>query len=183
MFPQPSLAPLPPQLCWECRKVAKGQRVEGILCGEVKQVPCHWDGRGSKPCRAFMTEGKLPCHCQVKPCSLRVVGYVPIMTKDREKLVVVVAATTAYQLESYPPGTAIRLARPDMDRKPLVAIKLRDMDIGEEFAKRMRQASVHDISEYLLHLWQDPILCLHFGVEHRPAGVIALLPNKETPAA
>lgn len=183
MFPKPVLAPLPPHLCWEVPKIKKGEWVEGVLAGEVKQVPCHWSGTSSKPCLRFMSEGKLPCHCDKEPASLRVVGYVPIITKDRQKYVVVVSATTAYRLESVAPGKGIRLARPDKVKQAMNVVLRSDADIGEDFVKRMRPACMHDISEYLLHLWQNPILCLHFGVEHRPAGVASLLPPKENPAA
>lgn len=178
MFPKPVLAPLPPELCWECVRVGKGESVEGLLAGEVVEVACHWSGRASKPCRAFMSEGKIPCHCQTEPCSLRVVAYVPIMTKARDKIVVPAAASVGHRLNAVKPGTPIRLARPDREKKPLNVILLRPLDVGEDFHRRLHQAMCHDIHEYLLHLWQDPILCAHFGIQHRPASITPLMPPK-----
>jgi hypothetical protein len=175
MFPKPVLAPLPNELCWECVKVAKGEFVDGLLAGEVVQVACHWSGRASKPCRSFLSEGKIPCHCQEEPCSLRVVAYVPIINKARDKIVVPAAASVGHRLEGIKPGTPIRLARPDRDKKPLNVMILRPLDVGEDFHRRLHNAMCHDIHPYLLHLWQDPILSLHFGVEYRPANITPLM--------
>lgn len=181
MFPKPVLAPLPPELCWECVKVKKDEHIDGVLAGRVYDVACHWDGRSSKPCRRFMSDGKIPCHCDEKPASLRVLGYVPLITKAREKIVVPVAASVVHRLEQIKPGTPIRLARPGRDKKPLSVIILRELDLGETFCKQMKHACCHDIAEYLLHLWQDPILCVHFGVQHRPACVTPLLRPEPEP--
>lgn len=175
MFPKPVLVPLPPNLCWECVTIKQEESVEGVLAGETVCVACHWDGRSSKPCRRFISEGKIPCHCDEKPASLRVVCYVPIITPKSEKIVVPAAATVGNRLEGIAPGTPIRLARPALKKKPLTVIKLASHDVGDGFYKRMRYACTHDIHEYLLHLWQDPILCVHFGVEHRPASITPLM--------
>lgn len=182
MFPKPVVAPLPPHLCWECVKVEKGKWVEGFLAGKVEHVACHWSGRASKPCRSFISGGKLPCHCQLEPASLRVVSYVPIITKEKEKLIVPAAATVGYLVEQKKLWSPVRLARPERDKKPLVVIDRLPSDINERMWNQLKNCTPHDISEYLLHLWQDPVLCVHFGVEHRPATITPLMrPESATP--
>lgn len=181
MFPRPVVESLPENLRWECVRVDKGKWVEGFLAGSVEQVACHWSGRASKPCHAFISGGKLPCHCQDKPASLRVVAYVPLITKDKEKIVVPAAPTVGYLMERKKLWSPVRLARPDRDKKPLVVIDRLPADLNEQVYNRLKHVTPHDISEYLLHLWQEPILNVFFGIDHRPASITPLMRPEPEP--
>lgn len=164
MFPNATFRDVPAHLKWRCVSVAPGESLEGVTAGALVTVDCHWDCGRSFPCLSRLTDGVLKCSCEDEPRSLRLLGYQPIMTKERERLVVLLSATVAQKVETIRHGTAVRFTRPKKGKRPLSVTLLSDYDLGEDFVKKMRAAALHDIHEYLIHLWQDRTLCDHFGV-------------------
>jgi hypothetical protein len=169
MFPNATFRSLPNHLKWETISVAAGESAEGVIAGPLVTVECHWDSGRSVPCRTLLTNGKLSCVCQKEPRSLRILGYCPIISKYRDRFVVLLSATVAQRVESIKPGTGVRFTRPKKGKRPLSVTLVPDYEMGEDFCKRVRQAAVHDIHEYLIHLWQDRELCDLFGIEHVPS--------------
>jgi hypothetical protein len=168
LFPTCNVPDLPDYLKWRTLPLKPGESIEGWIAGPVVPVLCHWVRRRSFPCMVHMTSGKLPCQCQLKPTSLRLVGYCPLIDKYKERYVIVLSPLITRAVQQIKAGTCIKFSRPTTAKRPLWHVVLPDTHISGEMSKKMRQISVHDISEYLLHLWQDKALCEHFGKEHRP---------------
>jgi len=167
MFPSVEFETLPPELRWRCERIEAGGTVSGWIAGPMVGIRGHWDGFRTQPCRAHLTGGAMLCDCQVKPMNNRVVGYVPLLTRDREKLVVIVSAGVAKRVKEIKPGTPVKFGRTLKKKTPLTVELLRDEALGVEDTKRMKHIACHDISSYLLHLWQDEQLTRFFGQEYR----------------
>ena len=95
--------------------------------------------------------------------------YTPIITQQLERIVVPASERVGEKLMEFTPGKVITLARPKKRCAGLNIIVPVEHDGGHAWAKRIRPTCLHDISEYLLHLWQIPELNKHFGVAFRPA--------------
>ena len=90
------------------------------------------------------------------------------------------SALVGEKLMEFTPGKLITLFRP---KKRCAGLKI-GVPIEDEqhaaWVKRMRPTCLHDISEYLLHLWQIPALNKHFGVSFRPAVGTIMVYNDQT---
>jgi hypothetical protein len=170
LFKQASIKTLPDNLQWRIIPVGPGESVEGWYAGPIVLVDVHWIAKRSFPCRRAITDGKLSCRCEKEPMSLRTIGYVPILTKARDRWVVIVSEGVAAKFESIKCGSPIKLARPNKVKRPLFVSMLDDGSMGIDNTKKMRAgAACHDISEFLLHVWQDRELTEHLGARYIPA--------------
>lgn len=175
MFPNAPFRDLPPTRKWETVTLEPGEELVGWVVGGLVTVDCHFvfdfrskNGR-SVPCRALLTDGKLKCHCQDTPCSLRVLGFLPLILKDNTRVVVRLSATVARLFEFAKMGTPVKFIRPKKGKRPWAVQMLTPYDIGEERTRKIQQMAPFDIHEYLLHLWQDKELCDLFGCEFIPS--------------
>jgi hypothetical protein len=170
LFKQASIKILPDNLQWRIIPVEPGDMVEGWYAGPMVLVDVHWINKRSLPCRRAITDGKLPCPCEREPKSIRTIGYVPILGKQRERWVVIVSESVAAKMEAVKCGSPIRLSRPKKPKRPLFLSMIEDGALGIENTKKMRAgAACHDISEFLLHVWQDRELTEHLGARYIPA--------------
>lgn len=165
MFPNAKVVDLPDHLKWECVSVPQGETVAGTLMGDVVTVATHWINKRSFPCLSRISEGKLRCPCELQPMSLRTIGYAPIITKSRERFVIVLSAAAAAQVDAIRPGTVVSFFRPKKSKQRVQVSTLPDYSMGEELVKKLRQAACHKIHEYLIHLWQCRDLSQLFGLE------------------
>src|SRR5262245_53710695 len=101
MFENAPLRIRPPHLRWRVVPVPAGDSIHGWLAGPQVTVDVHWENGASKPCRCLLTKGKLACVCQSEPRSVRTIGYVPIITPEKEQLVIIVSATVAAQVSEF----------------------------------------------------------------------------------
>lgn len=174
---------LPEHLKWRTTTLEPGETLVGVLVGPIISQRVHWTGRASKPCRFAATAGKLFCPCQTVPVSGRTVGYVPLITQAREKVVVLVSAMTGYSIKDVPHGALLEFKRPTKSRQPLRVSHVRGHDAEQQWVRQLRDVKPHDVTEYLCHLWQDELLCKHCGFEYRPSNMAAApLPLNESVA-
>jgi len=163
MFENAPLRVRPPHLRWRVVPVPPGETLAGWLAGPQVTVDVHWDNGASKPCRKLITRGRLLCSCDKEPRSVRTIGYVPIITPEREQLVIIVSATVAASVESFLFGVPIQFMRSKRAKTPL---RVRAADAGH-FNKASTEAFMsskpRDIKPYLLHLWGDEVLCRHLA--------------------
>ncbi|MBV9771901.1 MAG: hypothetical protein JOZ32_20180 [Bryobacterales bacterium] len=143
-------------------KLEPGTTLRGLLCGKMKPLECHWVNESSKPCRSKITGGRLTCYCQQEPHSLRTIGYVPIETRDREQLVVIVPKTTALTIKTFVQGDALEFMRGKRDKSPTRVRTILPEEIGAQRHKVVAAEQPREISRYLLHLWGDLALQKHF---------------------
>lgn len=180
MFRNADLTVLPNELKWHVAPLPPDSYLEGWFAGPMVTVAVHWCDPNSKPCRVLLTDGQVPCRCEHEPMSLRTVGYVPIIGKDKVRSVVLVSTTVAALIQQkYKPGDLIRISRPVGYNRPLAVTPLPPNHFGEALGNTMRQTCCHDIHEFLLHLWQDRELCDHFGIEFRPSVSAKRTPRKK----
>lgn len=165
MFPATVVHELPPALRWRCVSPKKEESVRGVLAGPVVPIITHYVGSRTVPCLEWISEGKLKCPCEELAMGARRTAYVPVVTKDHEKLVVIVSDGTFRALEGTRPGSSIEVGRGKCLRRPCYVKTIAPDTLGEHFVRKMREAAVHDIRPYLLHLWQLPELFAFFKVE------------------
>lgn len=148
-----------------------GEELVGWVVGGLVVVDCHFvfDFRSPKgrsvPCRTRLTGGKLKCQCEDTPCSLRILGYLPLITRDNMRVVVRLSATVARLMENAKMGTPVKFTRPKKGKRPWSVQMLSPYEIGEERTRKIQQMVPFDIHEYLIHLWQDKELTEHFGCD------------------
>lgn len=174
---------LPDHLKWRIIPIDLDQSVEGWIAGPLVSIAAHWSGGRSLPCRRIMTDGALTCPCEDTPMSVRGISYCPLVDKIGERYVIILSATVAARVGRMARGTPVRFTRPPRQKRPLFVTVLPDTHLGSDRTKAMRQAAIHDIGEYLLHVWQDRPLCEAFGVEYRPACGVPAAKRKPGQAA
>lgn len=168
MFPDAPLEPLEPGLRWRCVKLEPGTTLRGFLCGKMKPVECHWVNESSKPCRLKITSGRLTCYCQTEPHSLRTIAYVPIETREREQLVVIVPKTTAMTVKTFGQGDVLEFMRGKRDKSPTRVRTVLPEEMGIQRHQVIAKEAPRDISKYLLHLWGDLALQKFFAAPQEP---------------
>lgn len=161
-FPDAPLIPTDPALRWRTVKVPQGDSVKGFIVGKLRPVECHWVQESSKPCRHKMTGGKLGCYCATEAHTLRTIGYVPVETRDREQVCVIVPKTTAIVVQSLALGQPVEFARPDREKSATRVRTILVSELGERHAETIRSNCNRSISKYLFHLWGDLVLTAYF---------------------
>lgn len=169
MFGSVTFRSLPDNLKWETVTIAKGESIEGWVFGKLICIESHWTNGRSLPCREWCTGGKLKCPCRTEFIARRIIGYLPLYTKEKEKIVVMLSETVCQKMETVRMGTPIKLTRPKRGIRPLTVTLISDYEVNSDITKKIRQMAPHDIEPYLLHLWQDRELTEAFGCEHIPA--------------
>lgn len=169
MFPSATFRNLPAEMMWETVTVEKGDSFEGIIVGKCVEVDCHFDRGADRACRAWATNGKLPCLLCDKFQRTLVRGYLPCLTKLRERRVVLLSESVVLKVRGLAQGTPVRFSRPKKGKRAVVLTLLSNTDLGERFTAQMRETLPVEIFGYLLHLWQIPELNAHFGMTYFPA--------------
>jgi hypothetical protein len=185
MFESEPIKLLAPHLCWTTTSCSKGERVRGWVAGPMVVVSCHFlKGGASKPCRALMTKGAVGCYCADTPTATRQLGYLPIITPARERVVILMCATTARKASLLARTEAVEFARAKTARAMVHFNRLVPGELGESspvFTQLKRQ--VHDIKEYLWRvLWQDAVLFQHFSIVTSAQAQTAAQAAAEPPA-
>jgi len=181
-FPTPPVVSLPMALRWRVERLAPEDVIQGWIAGPCVRVTTHWTGKATKPCRTLMTDGKLECHCQTHRIAKRVTGYMPIIAKDGDRCVLVVSDTLALKVQRIPHATTVTVTRP---RNPTSAFKVKQENadaLSSTMARKVQAAGPQDIKPFLLHLWQDPELTVHFAAEFYPSIATVHKPQSEEAA-
>jgi hypothetical protein len=157
-FEDAELTPPDPALRWRVVKVPQGGSVKGFLVGKMRTVSCHWVNESSKPCRHKISGGVLACYCAKEPHTLRTIGYVPIETREREQVVVIVPKTTALVVKSLAMGSPLEFARPNREKSPTRVRTILVEELGGMQYETLKGTCGRSILKYLLHLWGDVVL-------------------------
>jgi hypothetical protein len=173
----------PPELRWRVVPVPAGESLKGWYCGPIRTVRVHWKDGASRPCRSLLTDGRVRCYCEEEPHTLRTVGYVPLITREREQLVIVVSATVAQSMKLYAHATPLEFSRSRRAKTPLRVKQCLAEELGTTATSLQLLNKPRDIRPYLVHLWQDSALINHFaqvGAEQLPQvnpAVLAIASN------
>jgi len=168
-FPVPPVHDVPMALRWRLERLAPEDVVKGWVAGPVVRVTTHWSGLKTTPCLKYMTHGKLKCMCEAKPLGSRVVGYMPIVTTDADRVVLLLPESTAKKTLRMPLGTPIQVSRTKNPTAPTKVKQLSQDELAITLQKKVHAAGPSDIKPYLLHLWQNAELTTHFAAEFYPS--------------
>lgn len=151
----PSDRTLDPDNAWSCVEIPPGTHLDAVLIGKPFGVWCHCLG-STRPCRARMTKGELPCPLDKdgKGCKPRLYAYCPMRTSERERVVVRVTSRV-YTILAQPcmVGGKVRIER---TRGPRGRLRVVDMPSEQIAALGWWGGRVDvDIHDYLLRLWAD----------------------------
>lgn len=164
MFESEEIRLLPTELQWRTVVPKQGESVKGWLIGPLQVFTCHYHSNASRPCRDKITKGGMLCYCSKTPTSSRQIGYQPLLTRDREKLVVLMCATTAKKVKMYAHGLPVEFWRPNKEKTPLCVKQILAEDLGTQASANIHAIKPHDIKPYLLNvLWQDTALLTYFS--------------------
>lgn len=164
MFPQASLEEKERCLQWHTVKPKAEQPVRGFLCGEMRTIEAHWKDDANRPCLRWITSGRVPCYCETGRFAKRTIGYVPIETREREQLCVIVPKMTAKMVKTFVYGSPLEFFCAKRDKSPTRCRQCLSEEIGTQRGELLRTERPRDITRYLLEvLWGEPILVQHFA--------------------
>jgi len=171
MFESEEIRLLPAHLQWRTVVPKQGESVKGWIVGPIQIHTVHFTQKASRPCRDKITKGKVLCYCANAPQSARQVGYQPLLTRDREKLVVLMCATTAAKVKMIAHGTPVEFWRSQKCKTGLHVKQVLAEDLGTVATGNAARMKPHDIRPYLLQiLWQDAALISYFDKSHSATG-------------
>jgi len=163
MFESESIRLLPAELQWRTVVPKQGESVRGWVGGKLQVQTVHFVNKASRPCRDKITRGGMHCYCGKTPMSSRQIGYLPLITKEREKVVILMCATTSKKAALLETGQPVEFWRPARDKVGLMFKVILPEELGETATENMRRMKPHDIRQYLLQvLWQDTELIRYF---------------------
>jgi hypothetical protein len=159
---------LPDSLKWTAENPVADKPHVGIIAGPVILAPIHYK-LPTKICRRHATNGKLVCACDKSGIAFRIMGYVPLILKDMRRVVVTLSAQEAYKVQCIATGTPVKAVNPGIAKRPIKIMRPEGDVIGATQFKKMMKGAPHDISEYLLYLWQDRLFTEWCGKQWRPS--------------
>lgn len=184
MIPRIKAPKFDPDLKWTVARLKPGENLYGFTAGKVFPVWCHWAQPISKPCRFRITNGRVPCPACDKMSKIRLIGYQPIISRDEQRLVVILNHSNTVDAEDIPFAEPVKFAREKRDKSSIVPVKWSQYQEFEPLQKRIKEAGEKDVSKWLLNLWGDFVLAEHFGVPHvvptvveEPPATIPLTPK------
>lgn len=183
MFESETVRLLAPHLQWRTVVPKQGETVRGYVAGPLIVTTVHYVGKASKPCRQKLTKGELKCYCVEAMNSARQIGYLPIITQGREKLVILMCATTARKASLLPHTQEVEFWRPSKSKVGLAFKQLVKGELGDDTLPNFIKKAPHDIREYLWRvLWQDSELCSYFEKKQSASGPVCAAPVGALPA-
>lgn len=163
MFTPEAPDPIPVDRMWRCHQIEAGSQVNGWKIGPLVTVTVHWSGMASKPCHDKITGGKLPCRCATEKIASRKIGYLPLFTSSRERVVVILSNTVALRVHPLPQGSPLKLARTLVPCAPLLYSVWPSFECSTQQTAACAKWVPCDIQPWLLHLWQDETLSGYFA--------------------
>jgi len=163
MFQSETIKLLPAELQWRTVVPKKGESLRGWVVGPLCLHTVHFVNKASRPCRNLLTGGGMHCYCATKPMSARQVGYQPFLTQAREKVVVLMCATTARKMSHFGQGSPLEFWRQNKDKSGLNVKHVMAEELGDINTANIARQKPWDIRPYLLKvLWQDSELVTYF---------------------
>lgn len=180
MFESEAIRLLPAELQWRTVVPKQGESIRGWIGGKLQVQTVHFMSKASRPCRDKITRGGMLCYCSKTPMSSRQIGYLPLLTKEREKVVVLMCATTAKKAALLETGQPVEFWRPTRDKVGLQFKVLLASELGEQQTENMKRMKPHDIRQYLLQvLWQDTELIRYFEKHVPTSSYLPVAPPPE----
>jgi len=139
---------------WRTHHIKPG---ESLYCCTVGPPVCplvHWSSNRSRPCLKALTNGELRCPCEDVPSPVRRVAYLPVLTSESERVVVMLSNKVAHKYGNQPHGTRLKIARTRTPCAPLAVFVNHEQTLSDAVRKRAAALPPQDIRPYLLNLWR-----------------------------
>jgi hypothetical protein len=167
---------------WRTVPVARGTSLLGVIAGPIRIMLTHYIDHRSQPCRHACTAGAVRCYCQDGATPKRVYGYLPLILKDESTAVVILCATVAQNVRSWPHGTPVEVIAPTLPKTSTKCRQCLSSAIGERLVEKVQKRPAASIDEYLVHvLWHDPELINYFNAKARAASKPVIPPLVKKP--
>lgn len=168
---------------WRYHKIERGTCLKGWVIGRMIIAVVHWSDPHSRPCRAAMTGGRLPCKCREEKLPTRKIGYVPVFTQSKERVVVIVSNTVCSRVEKLDHGAPTQFKRSTIPCTPVAVEEWPSYEVNNEQTKRIKTWGPADIQSWLLHLWQDDVLTGYFAALRSASEHASTVVENQTNAA
>lgn len=145
-------------LDWRCHLLKPGETIAGVSVGPMVCPVVHWRGRRSVPCLREMTGGELLCACDQEPAAKRRIAYLPMISGEGEKVVIILSNGVAVKLGALPHRTLLRVSKSKTPCAPVAVVRVMTWDVPATAQARADKMPPQDIREYLLNLWSLDIL-------------------------
>jgi len=164
MFPNANLEEKERCLQWHTTKPKADNPIRGFLCGEMRTIEAHWKDNANRPCLRWITSGRVSCYCETERFGKRTIGYVPIETREREQLVIIVPKITARMVKTFVYGSPLEFSCAKREKSPTRCRVCLAEEIGTQRGELLRTERPRDITRYLLEvLWGEPALVQFFA--------------------
>jgi hypothetical protein len=163
MFPIPEVPKMNPDLVWERRVIPSGTHLDAWIAGPVVPVWVHWSGTASKPCVHRMTSGALPCKDEDCKASVRIIGYLPVIQKHSQRLVLILSHQATYEAQGLHHGECYRFSRGPGKRDRVKIGLTPRAEVSPQLTGLFSKRPPADIRPWLLNLWRDTRLTNHFA--------------------
>jgi len=187
MFPEIKPDDVPLDRRWRYHQIEAGHDLKGWVIGKLVMTVVHWAEPTSKPCRWAMTGGRLPCKCRDEKIATRKIGYLPVFSQSRERVVIILSNTVCQKAEKMEHGTGWVFKRSLVPCTPLLITEWPNYECNPEQTKRCKTWAPADIQSWLLHLWQDDVLAGYFAAlrstSAHPSAAIATDTSTPSPVA
>lgn len=164
---------------WHYESVANGQTVTGFLAGHPFGAHVHFLQRYSKPCRARMSKGALPCAlCSIGQPEWR--GYVPWFSAEYRRCFTLIPAELLDAVREIEPYSQVKITREKPKKSP--AIFRAQLWRTTPFPDHLRERDPVHLLPFLLRLWKDEeLLYWHVTGRARPAAPASVGVDMPTP--
>lgn len=167
MFRSPDLTPATVMQEMRCDTIDPGTNMLGVVVGPMVPVRTHTFRKISKPCLAYATGGALRCWCSEHWTAPRDIAYIPVLNREMEYVVVLLAKTAAATIRNVQEGALLRFTRPDKAKSRIRITAVSGTDANQLWVREAQKIKGVQIMEFLCHMWQIHSLTRHLGFDVR----------------
>jgi hypothetical protein len=149
-------------LRWTTLKLFPGKKIRGWKGGPPNGFKTHHVGT-SKPCKDKISKGSLECNYCAGKLRLGFTGYMPFISEDGDRLVVVYGRDFHTRAKEIPFGSPI-LVKKANSKNGVVSVTISDWSV-QPCPWLVNKKKQHDIRPWLLQLWGEEDLKKYFGME------------------
>lgn len=160
---------------WRTHHIGPGETFQGVVIGAPVCPLVHWVGKRSVPCLRAISGGELLCMCDSEPKDTRRICYVPMLSRELERVVIILSNGVAHKLGTLEHGQVLYLCRTRVPCAPVVATRQQHISMSGHVIDRAKRTAPQDIREYLLHLWSVDTLTRWCAARERVSEAVAEL--------
>lgn len=158
---------------WRTHHIPAGENFQGVVIGTPVCPLVHWVGKRSAPCLRAISNGELLCMCDSEPKDTRRICYIPLLSRELERVVVIVSNGVAHKLGTLEHGQVLFFSRSRVPCAPVSVARQQQISMSGHVIDRAKRIPSQDIREYLLHLWSVDVLTRWCAASERVKDAVA----------